>query len=99
MTANNGARARTRPSSARLGDVVRRAVAEFSELSGLTPEQVSGVRSAEQGWSMLVEVVDVERIPITTSILSTYRVEADPHGALIGFERIRRYSRSATDSR
>jgi Gas vesicle synthesis protein GvpO len=98
VTANSGARPRTRPSSAQLGDVVRRAVAEFSELSGLTPEQVSGVRSAEQGWSMLVEVVDVERIPITTSILSTYRIDADPRGALIGFERIRRYSRSATDS-
>jgi hypothetical protein len=98
VTANRAARPRTRPSSAQLGDVVRRAVAEFSELSGLTPEQVSGVRSAEEGWSMLVEVVEVERIPVTTSILATYRVDADPRGALIGFERIRRYSRSTTDS-
>jgi Gas vesicle synthesis protein GvpO len=98
VTANSGARPRSRPSSAKLGEVVRRAVAEFRELSGLEPEQVSGVRSADEGWSMLVEVVDVERIPITTSILSTYRIDADRQGALIGYERIRRYSRSATDS-
>jgi hypothetical protein len=79
--------------------VVRRAVADFSELSGKPPEQVSGLRSTEDGWSVLVEVVDVERIPSTTSILSTYRVDTDPRGGLVGYERIRRYTRASTDSR
>jgi hypothetical protein len=48
---------------------------------------------------VLVEVVDVERIPSTTSILSTYRVDTDPRGGLVGYERIRRYTRASTDSR
>jgi hypothetical protein len=74
-------------------------VAQFSELSGITPEQVSGIRSSDDGWSVLVEVLDVERVPSTTSILSTYRVDADPQGNLIGYERIRRYTRAATDAR
>lgn len=99
MTANNGARRRSSEPSGSLGSVVRRAVAQFSELSGITPEQVSGIRSSDDGWSVLVEVLDVERVPSTTSILSTYRVDADPQGNLIGYERIRRYTRAATDAR
>ena len=98
MTANNGARRRSADSSESLGELVRRAVAEFSTLSGISPEQVSGLRSTEDGWSVLVEVVDVERIPSTTSILSTYRVDADQQGALVGYERIRRYTRASTDA-
>jgi Gas vesicle synthesis protein GvpO len=75
------------------------AAAEFSDLSGCVPEQISGLRSTEDGWSVLVEVVDVERIPSTTSILSTYRVDVDSQGQLLGYERIRRYTRASTDAR
>jgi len=57
------------------------------------------LRKSEDGWSVLVEVVDVERIPTTTSILSTYRVDVDSRGELVGYERIRRYTRASTDAR
>jgi hypothetical protein len=99
VTANNGARRRSTGSGESLDGLVRRAVAEFSTLSGSTPEQVSGVRSTEDGWSVLVEVLDLERIPSTTSILSTYRVDVDERGGLVGYERIRRYTRSSIDAR
>lgn len=99
MTANNGARRKAGESSESLGALVQRVVAEFSTLSGIAPEQISGLRSTDDGWSVLVEVVDLERIPSTTSILSTYRVDADPQGGLVGYERIRRYTRASTDAR
>jgi Gas vesicle synthesis protein GvpO len=99
VATNNGARPKSGASSKSLGALVERVVAEFSTLSGITPEQVSGLRSTDDGWSVLVEVVDVERIPSTTSILSTYRVDADPQGGLVGYERIRRYTRASTDAR
>jgi len=99
VTANNGARRRTNGSSDSLDGLVRRAVSEFSKLSGSMPEQVSGVRSTDDGWSVLVEVVELERIPSTTSILSTYRVDTDERGGLVGYERIRRYTRSSIDAR
>jgi hypothetical protein len=82
-----------------LRSVIQRAVAQFTELSGANAEQVCGVRSTENGWSLLVEVVDLERIPSTTSVMSTYRVDADSEGELLGYERIRRYNRAATDPR
>lgn len=99
MATNNGTQRKSGGSSESLGSLVQRVVAEFSALSGITPEQISGLRSTDDGWSVLVEVVDLERIPSTTSILSTYRVDADPKGGLVGYERIRRYTRASTDAR
>ena len=80
-----------------LGSIVREAVRQFVELNGTEPEHISGVRSTDEGWSILVEVVDLERVPSTTSVLSSYRVDVDSNGQLIGFERVRRYVRAATD--
>ena len=77
--------------------LVREGLRQFMDVSGQQPEQISGVRATDEGWSILVDVVDVERIPSTTSVLSTYRVDIDDDGQLTGFERIRRYTRAATD--
>ena len=96
MTAlsNNGARA-----DRATGGLVRDAVRQFAELSGLEPERVSGVRSSENGWSILVDVVELEQIPATTSVMCTYRVDVDSDKQLTGFERIRRFTRASTDGR
>jgi hypothetical protein len=98
VAGTDGSRRPKRPSNGGLRTLVRDAVAQFSDLSGSKPEQISGLRSSENGWSVLVEVVEVERIPATTSVLSTYRVDVDSGGQLIGYERIRRYTRAATDN-
>jgi hypothetical protein len=90
----NGARA-NRP----IGGLVRGAVQQFAELSGLEPERISGVRSSENGWSILVDVVELERIPATTSVMCTYRVDVDSDAQLTGFERLRRFTRATTDGR
>jgi hypothetical protein len=82
-----------------LPDLVTGLVAQFVQLNGQAAERISGVRRVDDGWSVLVDVVDVERIPATTSVLSTYRVDADAAGQLTGFERIRRFTRAATDGR
>ena len=75
------------------------AVADFCDLTGQPAERVSGVRRTEDGWSILVDVVDLERVPSTTSVLSTYRVDADADGGLTGYERVRRFTRASTDGR
>jgi hypothetical protein len=79
-----------------LGEVVRAALEQFSELTGY-PASASGVRMEEAGWSVLVDVVEVERIPSTTSVMATYRVDLDGDGDLTGYERLRRYTRGAVD--
>ena len=77
---------------------IRAAVAEFRTLTGREPEGVTGVRKvADGGWSVLVDVVELERIPATTSVLATYRVDVDAGGELLACERLRRYTRGTTD--
>jgi hypothetical protein len=55
------------------------------------------VRREEDGWSVLVDVVEVERVPTTTSVMATYRVDIDGSGSLTGYERLRRFSRGSVD--
>ncbi len=83
-----------------LGAAVHAAMQQFAELTGRTPDSVTGARSLENGdgWSVLVDVVELERIPASTSILATYRVDLDGAGSITGYERLRRYTRGATDA-
>ncbi len=77
---------------------IRAAVAQFRELTGREPDGVTGVRkTSDGGWSVLVDVVELERIPATTSVMATYRVDVDPAGELLACERLRRYTRGTTD--
>jgi hypothetical protein len=81
-----------------LAEATRTAVTEFASLSGYRPDRVTGARPGEEsGWSLLVDVVEVERIPETTSVLATYRVDADTSGHVQSYERLRRFTRGATD--
>lgn len=77
---------------------IRVATEQFSALIGRTPEAVSGIRALpDGGWSVLIDTVELERIPATTSIIATYRVDVDAAGELSGCERLRRYTRGTTD--
>ncbi|MGY1831632.1 gas vesicle protein [Geodermatophilus sp. SYSU D01180] len=76
---------------------VRGALEQFMALTGLEPVATTGVRRDGDGWSVLVDVVELERIPSTTSVMATYRVDMDGSGALTGFERLRRFSRGQVD--
>ncbi|WP_091326385.1 gas vesicle protein [Geodermatophilus ruber] len=80
-----------------LTEIVRRAASQFAELVGREPEGVSGVRRSEDGWSALIDVVELDRIPASTSVMATFRVDLDEHGDLVSYERLRRYHRGATD--
>ncbi|MGH8868336.1 MAG: gas vesicle protein [Actinomycetes bacterium] len=80
-----------------LSEVVAHAADQFSDLTGRPAQSVTGVRRESEGWSVLVDVVELERIPDSTSVIATYRVDVDSDGELCGYERLRRYNRGATD--
>jgi hypothetical protein len=100
-TANGSRDARKQPSANGngIGDLVQSALQQFVALSGETPERVSGVRTTDDGWSVLVDVVELERVPSTTSVMCTYRLDIDEQAHLAGFERVRRFTRASTDGR
>jgi hypothetical protein len=76
---------------------MRRAVEQLAELIGKAPESVSSLQPRDDGWTADVEVVEVQRIPDTTSVLASYRVTLDADGALLGYEQRRRYTRGQID--
>jgi hypothetical protein len=81
-----------------VGDAVgamRNARAQLAELLGRTPESVSAISRDGTGWQ--VEVVELERIPDSTSVLAVYRVRLDADGLLLGYARSRRYTRGQVD--
>lgn len=77
---------------------VEAAKAEFRTTTGREPEGVTGVRRTPEGdWSVLIEVIELERIPATTTVMATYRVDIDAGGGLLACERLRRYTRGTID--
>ncbi len=76
---------------------VRGALEQFAGLTQLEPVGATGVRREEHGWSVLVDVVELERVPVTTSVMATYRVDIDRSGDLTGYERLRRFTRGSVD--
>jgi hypothetical protein len=54
-------------------------------------------RTDGQGWLVGVDVLEVPRIPDTTSLMATYEVELGDDGGLRGYRRVRRYRRGDAD--
>ena len=76
---------------------MRSAAGQLAQLLGRPPDSVSSLKPTEDGWEAQVEVVELERIPDTTSVMASYKVALDPQGQLVSYERTRRYSRGMID--
>jgi hypothetical protein len=53
---------------------------QFSQLTGLEPDSVSGLAKVDAGWQFTIEVVEIHRVPDTASLLASYRVTTDDAG-------------------
>lgn len=73
--------------------VARAAASQLAELTGRAPETVIGIERSEEGWVVELEVVESRRIPDSTDILATYRVQVDEDGELMSYHRAQRYVR------
>ncbi len=80
-------------------EVVRLARSQVEELFGKPVEGVSGVtRNGDDGWTVTLEVLELARIPDTTSVVGAYEAHLDAGGTLLEARRLRRYARNQTDS-
>lgn len=66
----------------------------MEQLTGQPCESISGLVRTREGWAVMLEVVELERVPRSTDILASYRVEVDNAGELMGYERVHRYYRN-----
>ncbi|MFE7794969.1 MULTISPECIES: gas vesicle protein GvpO [unclassified Streptomyces] len=78
---------------------MRYAAEQLQELLGRAPESVSALKPTEEGWQANVEVLELERVPGTTSVMASYQVTLDKEGELVAYERTRRYTRGQIDPR
>ena len=99
----DGQRHRQDPDRGQGGDAPRRlsgnkavqvARQYLESLTGQPAESVSGLKRTRDGWAVALEVVELERVPSSTDILGSYRVEVDNDGELLGYERMHRYYRN-----
>jgi len=70
----------------------------LEDLTGHPAEGASAVRRTDEGWCVAVDVLEVARIPDTTSLLATYEVLLDESHGLLEFRRLRRYRRGTADA-
>ncbi|MER5599410.1 gas vesicle protein [Streptomyces sp. NPDC002265] len=97
--ARSGSRAAGRSGKRSAAWAMRSAAGQLAELLGRAPESVSAVKRTDDGWEADVEVLELERIPETTSVMGTYHVTLDEDGDLLAYERTRRYTRGQIDRR
>jgi hypothetical protein len=71
---------------------------QVADMTGRSVETVSGFhRDDGEGWTVTVEVLELERIPNTMDLLATYTVTLSDDGDILGIDRRRRYHRAAVD--
>ena len=79
-------------------EIVRAAREQAEELLGKEVEAISGIsRDGTRGWTVTLDVLELERIPPTTSLLGTYEAKLDADGDLLEVRRVRRYARNQAD--
>ena len=77
--------------------IVARAREQLAQLLGRPAEVVTRFQRRPDGWQVEIEVVELMRIPATTSLLATYQATLDNDGNVVGYERLGRYTRNQAD--
>jgi hypothetical protein len=80
------------------GEASKAALREVAQLTANRPEGITEVSQTDDGWTVGVEVVEVERIPSSTDILATYKITIGADGDMVSYRRIKRYARGRGDS-
>ncbi|MFD6343018.1 gas vesicle protein [Streptomyces sp. NPDC060131] len=69
-----------------ISTAMRKAVGQLAELLQREPGSVSALKATDDGWTADVEVVEIEKIPDTTSVMASYRVSLGDQGRLVGYD-------------
>jgi hypothetical protein len=100
MAQRNNARSRNGSRNDLSGrEIIARVRRDLPELLGRPIESVLGLERDDEdnGWSVTVQVVELQRIPHSTDVLGAYAVKLDGEGEILGWRRSRRYHRNQAD--
>jgi hypothetical protein len=65
-------------------------------LVGMKIDSVSAINRTEAGWEVVVDVIELPRIPPSTDLIAAYHVTLDGEGNLESYSRGTRYTRGQT---
>ena len=74
--------------------IAKLAKEQLAELTHTKPDTISALFKDEQGWHVVVELIEMKRIPESTDMLASYDTLLDEEGTLIEYHRTRRYLRA-----
>ena len=80
-------------------DLTLAAKRTVEDLTGYSPESVSGFQWDGEAWLVTVDVCELARVPNTTDVMATYVVQLDDRGGLLGYKRERRFQRGSAEER
>jgi hypothetical protein len=72
------------------------AMEELGDILGVDPYGVVSVERSDGHWEVRVEVIELERIPDSTSVVGEYVVDLDDGAELLAYRRVRTYTRGRT---
>lgn len=84
-----------RPSPRQVALRARQTIAEITDMEAETVTSIE--REGDGTWKITVDLLEVSRIPKTDDMLGSYEVELDEQGELLGYRRVRRYTRSQAE--
>lgn len=77
--------------------LARLAGAQLMQLTGRDVDGTAGIERTDEGWRVLLEVVEVTRVPRAMDLLGLYEVIVDDGGDLVRYDRLRRYGRTQAE--
>lgn len=79
-------------------DAARRASEELEQLAKTPVERVTGVqRNDGDGWLVVVEGLELHRVPPTMDVLASYEIELSARGEVVAWHRVGRYHRAQVE--
>ena len=75
-------------------EIVKKAKEQLADLTGQPIDSVSGLEKKDKGWKVMIETIDLKRIPDSSDVLASYEVHLDAYGNLLKYHRVRRYPRN-----
>ena len=75
-------------------DVALKAKEQLGALTGLIATTISDLQKQDDGWKVVLELLEMQRIPEASDVLGSYEVILSDQGDLLSYHRTRRYLRS-----
>ena len=76
-----------------LVDLASETKRQMAAITGLTPDTISRLDRAEDGWSISIDMLEHRSIPRTQDLLASFEVKLDDDGQVTSWHRIGRFVR------